>query len=254
MMKTDMRAMRKFVFPAGRARITAMDHITIKGLPDEERPYEKCLNHGPKALTDAELLAVLLRTGRQGATSVELAREILNRSRGKASLLGLHYLTLSELRSIPGVGSVKAVQIQCITELCRRMAKASAGEGRVFTSARAIADYYMEDFRHLPQEQVLLLMFDIKGRLLGETVISKGTVSQACVSPREIFLEALNYYAVYVILLHNHPSGDVSPSPEDQLLTQRVWESGNLLGIALMDHIIIGDRQYYSFREQGMIK
>lgn len=231
-----------------------MNHNTIKELPDAERPYEKCLKCGPASLTDAELLAVILRTGTRGTTSIELAREILSRSNVRPNLLGLHSLTTAQLCEIKGVGTVKAVQIQCITELSRRMAKARAGEGRSFVNARAIADYYMEDFRHLEQEQVMLLMFDTKGMLLAEQIISRGTVSQACVSPREIFLAALQNRAVYVILMHNHPSGDVTPSTEDHMLTKRVWEAGNLLGIALMDHIIIGDMRYLSFREQGIIK
>lgn len=231
-----------------------MNHYTIKGLPDEERPYEKCLKQGPGALTDAELLAVILRTGTQGATSIELAREILSRSRAKSNLQGLHHLTVSDLCRIRGVGKVKAVQIQCITELSRRMAKADAGGKRTFANASEIADYYMEDFRHLPQEQIVLLMFDTKGALLGDPVISKGTVNQACITPREIFLTALQYHAVYVILLHNHPSGDAAPSPEDEMFTQRVWECGQMLGIALMDHIVIGDRCYFSFHEQRAIE
>lgn len=149
---------------------------------------------------------------------------------------------------------MKAVQIQCITELSRRIAKAAAAEGNTFTSAQAIAEYYMEDFRHLDQERVFLLSFDTRGKLLSEKTISMGTVSQSCVSPREIFLEALECHAVYVILLHNHPSGDPQPSPEDRLLTMRVRESGKLLEIPLMDHIILGDRCYFSFREEGIIK
>lgn len=204
-------------------------------------------------MSNAELLAVILRAGTRGVTSVELAREILGRSKVKSDLLGLHYLTVPELCRIRGVGKVKAVQIQCITELSRRMAKATAKEGITLTSARAIADYYMEDFRHLDQERVFLLMFDTKGTLLHEQVISIGTVNQSCISPREIFLTALEHHAVYVILIHNHPSGDITPSPEDQALTGRVWECGNLLGIELMDHIIIGNRRYFSFREQGII-
>lgn len=230
-----------------------MNSHTIKDLPDEERPYEKCLKYGPAFLSDAELLAVILRTGTQGASSVELAREILKRSRVKSDLLGLHHLTVSELCRIRGVGTVKAVQIQCITELSRRMAKAACKQGQIFTSAEAIAEYYMEDFRHLQQEQVLLLMFDTKGLLLKEQIISKGTVNQSCVSPREIYLAALEYHAVYIILLHNHPSGDTTPSPEDGHLTARVLQCGALLGIPLMDHIIIGDKRYYSFREHGEI-
>lgn len=231
-----------------------MNHTTMKQIPDDERPYEKCLKSGASSLTDAELLAVILRTGAQGTTSVELARKILNCSKTQPGLLGLYHLSPASLRSIKGVGKVKAVQIQCITELSRRIAKTAAAEGNTFNSAQAIAGYYMEDFRHLAQEQVFLLNFDTKGELLSEKMISMGTVSQACVSPREIFLEALACRAVYVILLHNHPSGDPQPSPEDRLLTMRLCETGKLLGIPLMDHIILGDRCYFSFREEGIIK
>lgn len=234
--------------------MSAMNHITMKQLPDDERPYEKCLKCGAGVLSDAELLAVILRTGAKGMTSVELAREILSFPKPQPGLSGLYHLSASALCDIKGVGKVKAVQIQCITELSRRIAKSVASEGNTFTSAQAIADYYMEDFLHLQQERVFLLSFDTKGELLSEKTISVGTVNQSCVSPREIFLEALSCRAVYVILLHNHPSGNPQPSPEDRLLTMRVHESGKLLEIPLMDHIILGDRRYFSFREEGFIK
>lgn len=240
-----------FCFPAGKHIGITMNHSTVKELPNAERPYEKCLKFGPGRLSDAELLAVILRTGTRGLTSVELAQEILKRSKKNAGLLGLHHLTVQDLCKIKGVGTVKAVQIRCITELSRRIAKAAAGDGISFHSASAIAEYYMEDFRHLEQEQVLLLMFDTRCRLLGETVISRGTVNQSLLSPREIFLCALNYHAVGIILLHNHPSGDATPSNEDFKITRRMKDSGELLGIELLDHIVIGDRCYFSFRETG---
>lgn len=238
-------------FPAGKHIGITMNHSTVKELPDAERPYEKCLRFGPEILSDAELLAVILRTGTKGLTSVELAKEVLKKSKKDTSLLGLHHLTIQDLCEIKGVGTVKAVQIRCITELSRRMAKAAAGDGIFFHSASAIAEYYMEDFRHLEQEQVLLLMFDTRCRLLGEEIISRGTVNQSLLSPREIFLCALNYHAVGIILLHNHPSGDAAPSSEDFRITQRMKDSGELLGIELLDHIVIGDRCYFSFQETG---
>ncbi len=227
-----------------------MGQHTIKSLPDDERPYEKCLTYGPKALTDQELLAIILRTGTAGTSSVGLAREILGHSKRKAKLQGLYDLTVSELCQIRGVGKVKAAQVQCIAELSRRMAKANMGQKRAFSSAAEIAEYYMEDFRHLSQEQVMVLLFDTKGALLGDPIVSKGTATQSIISPRDIFLAALQYRAVYLILLHNHPSGDATPSPEDELLTKQVWEGGNLIGIALMDHIILGDCCYFSFHER----
>lgn len=231
-----------------------MNHKTIKQLPDRDRPYERCLKAGTGALSDAELLAVILRTGTSGTTSVELANEILESRAGAQGLLGLYQASIADLCKIRGIGTVKAVQLQCIAELARRMAKAAAGEGSTFESARAIADYYMEDFRHLLQEKVLLLMFNTKGRLLCEQTVSVGTVNRSCISPREIFMEALRHHAVYVILLHNHPSGVAAPSGEDDQLTRQLAEAGNLIGIPLMDHIVLGDRCYFSYREQEMLQ
>lgn len=226
---------------------------TMKEWSEDEKPYEKCLQKGAEYLTDAELLAVILRTGACGITSVELAREVLEHSKVENSLLGLYHMSISSLMKIKGIGKVKAVQLKCIAELSRRMAKATAGEGRYFYDAAAIADYYMEDFRHCHQEKVLLLMFNSKCKLLCEKVISTGTVNQTIVSPREIFLEALEHHAVYIVLLHNHPSGDPAPSEDDMLLTRRIGECGRMLGIELQDHIILGDRCYTSFYEEGIL-
>ncbi|MDO4522881.1 MAG: DNA repair protein RadC [Eubacteriales bacterium] len=226
---------------------------TIKELPDLERPYEKCLLFGAGYLSDAELLAVILRTGARGVSSVDLARKILKKTGADGSLLGLPKMGIDELCRIPGIGKVKAVQIKCIVELSRRIAKATAGEGHTFEDAQAIASYYMEDFRHCHQEQVLLLMFNTKCRLLHEEIISKGTVNRSSVSPREIFLAALEHHAVYIILLHNHPSGDPTPSREDIAFTQEVAAAGFMLGIELMDHIVLGDQRYVSLREEGIL-
>lgn len=225
---------------------------TMKELSDADKPYEKCLEKGPEYLTDAELLAVILRTGSNGITSVELARKVLESGKSENSLLGLYHLTIPGLMKIRGIGKVKAVQLKCIAELSRRMAKATAGEGRFFTDAAAIAEYYMEDFRHCHQEKVLLIMLNTKCRVLCEKIISFGTVNSSSITPREIFLEALEHHAVYIILLHNHPSGDPTPSREDIRLTQCVRESGNMLGIQLLDHIILGEKCYTSFYEEGL--
>lgn len=227
---------------------------TMKELSESEKPYEKCLTKGAEYLTDAELLAVIMRTGANGINSVELAREVLEHAGNEQGLLGLYQMSIANLMQIKGIGKVKAVQLKCIAELSRRIAKATAGEGHYFHSAAAIASYYMEDFRHCQQEKVLLLMFNSKCKLLWEKVVSTGTVNQSSVSPREIFLEALEHHAVYIVLLHNHPSGDPSPSEADMLFTERVRESGKMLGVELLDHIILGDRQYVSFVEEGIMR
>ena len=225
----------------------------MKEMAEEDRPYEKCLCYGAGRLSNAELLAVLLRTGTKGMNSLELARSILEAPSGEESLLNIHQITLQKLKRLRGIGKVKAVQILCLSELAKRLAKASAKEGLVFHLPVTIAEYYMEEMRHQKQEHMKLLMLDTKSKLLGESNISKGTVNASLVSPRELFIEALDCGAVSIILLHNHPSGDPTPSQADILFTKRVKEAGELIGISLLDHIIIGNNCYISFAEQNMI-
>lgn len=226
---------------------------TIKELSVDERPYEKCLNFGAGALTNTELLAVLLRNGTKGINSLDLARKILHSAELDEELLNIHQLTLEKLQNIKGIGTVKAIQILCLSELAKRMAKASAKEGLVFSLPSTIAEYYMEDLRHKKQEELILLMLNAKSKLIGESFISKGTVNASFISPRELFIEALEKNAVSIILLHNHPSGDPTPSKDDILATKRVQDAGALIGIELLDHIIIGNNCYVSFAEEKLL-
>ncbi len=227
---------------------------TIKDIPVQDRPYERCLAFGPEHLTDAELLAVILRTGRRGSNSLELSYEILRLAQTRETgMSGLYHLSVQELMAIPGVGKVKAIQLKCIGELSRRMARHRARERLSFDAPATIADYYMEEMRHLEQEVLLCMMLDTKNHLLGEKKIFLGTVNASLVSPRELFLEALRFQAVHIILVHNHPSGDPAPSREDVQITQRVRQGGELLGIYLLDHIIIGEHTYISFREKEIL-
>ena len=229
------------------------ENYTMKEMAEEERPYEKCLCYGPAHLTNVELLAVLLRIGTKGLNSLELARTILHSQSGEEDILNIHSLTLQKLKKIKGIGTVKAIQIICLSELAKRLAKASAKEGLIFNLPSTIAEYYMEDMRHQKQEHMKLLMLNTKSKLIGEANISKGTVNASLVSPRELFIEALDCNAVSIILLHNHPSGDPTPSKNDILLTKRVKEAGDLIGIELLDHIIIGNNCYVSFAEQQLM-
>ena len=225
----------------------------IKDMLEEERPYEKCERLGVSSLTDIELLAVLLRNGAINSNSLELARRILYPLNQRGGLIYLHQYSLAQLKKIHGIGRVKALQIVCIVELSRRLSKASAIKGLDFSSAAKIAEYYMEDLRHHQQEHMKLLMLNTKARLIGETDISKGTVNASLVSPRELFIEALQKNAVSIILLHNHPSGDPTPSKEDILITKRIKEAGSLIGIELLDHIIIGNNCYISLAEKNLV-
>ena len=222
----------------------------FSSLPQEDRPYERCIRHGVQSLSNRDLLAVILRTGAKGRNVLELAGDLLKLVPEREGFTGIRRLSLDELSNVKGIGKVKAVQLKCLLEIARRMAREEAGEGTYFTSPSAVANYYMEDLRHEEQEVLLLLMLNQRGRLIKERYMFKGTVNASVISPREIFVEALTSRAVQIILLHNHPSGDASPSQEDLNVTRRIKEAGQLLGIALTDHIIIGEHAYVSLREE----
>jgi DNA repair protein RadC len=209
------------------------------------RPYEKCLTLGAETLSDAELLAVILRTGVSGMNSIELAQHIFSVCCRSKGLLGLSSITIPELLKIRGVGKVKAVQIKCICELSRRTAKQSASAKLKFTEPEAIAAYYMQDLRLLEKEHMILVLLDSKCRKIAD-----GTVNASLVTPREVFAEALKYNAVSVVLLHNHPSGDAAPSHNDIAVTDRIVQAGKILGVQVIDHIIIGDNTYTSLKEK----
>ena len=224
----------------------------MKDLPVSERPYEKCRDFGPEVLSDAELLAVVLRTGCRGRTAYDLAVDLLRRETGEKRLGALTQRTVKELTGVPGIGWVKAVQLVCIGELARRLIRERARGQVRLASPASIADYFMQEMKNLRQEEIRAAFFDTKSNLIRDVLLSRGTVNLSVITPREIFLAALSYRAVYVVLVHNHPSGDPAPSAEDVLLTRRVAECGDLLGIRLMDHVVIGDGTYQSLREQGL--
>ena len=218
----------------------------MKEMPKDQRPYEKCLRYGAAMLSDTELLAVILRTGSAGCSCLDLASEVLKASKLEEGLLGIHHLSLQDLQSIKGVGKVKAVQIKCIGELSKRIASESTRQKLTFDNPNTIADYYMELLRHEEQEKIICMMLDTKNHFLGDVVLTIGTVNSSLLSPRELFLEAQKFHAVHIILLHNHPSGDATPSKEDIQITARIKRAGELLGITLLDHIVIGDHCYTS--------
>ncbi|MCM1568308.1 MAG: DNA repair protein RadC [Roseburia sp.] len=216
----------------------------------QDMPYEKFLRFGAESLTESELLAIIIRTGTKDLSAQELAAEVLSLGKyPREGLLGLYDVSLEELTSIKGIGMVKAVKLKCLTELSLRMSRANAKQGLVFQDAGSVARYYMEKLRHRETECVYLVCLDAKGQLIREQKLSDGSVKMSLISPREIFLAALQYKAVSIILLHNHPSGDSTPSKADRDMTLIVKEMGEKLGIPLLDHIIIGDNRYTSFRE-----
>ncbi len=224
--------------------------ITMRELPLSERPYEKCERAGAESLSDAELLAILLQSGTRKETAVELAKRLLLLSPEK-NLSGLAKMTLKRLTAVHGIGRVKALKLLAAFELMKRLSREGFGEKPALTSPTAIADYYMQRLRFLSAEEVHVLFFNTKCIFLGEKRLFVGTVNASLISPREIFIEALQREAVNIILVHNHPSGDPAASREDINLTIQVAQAGNLLDIRLLDHIIIGDNRYFSFKENG---
>lgn len=219
-----------------------------------EQPYEKFIRLGPKSLTEAELLAIILRTGTKNCPALKLAENILSLSNGKEKgLNALHHLSLAELKSLPGIGEVKAVKIKSITELAIRMAKEKAQKELCFKQPETVAAYFMEELRHEEKEKILLLSLDNKLQLIEEYVLSVGTVNASLLSPREVFVQALKCKASYVMLLHNHPSGDPVPSRQDISITKKIKEAGVLVDIPILDHIIIGNGCYISLKEKGLL-
>mgnify|MGYP001004180349 CR=1 FL=1 len=231
-----------------------MERRTMKDIPTEERPYEKCLSEGPEGLSDAELLSIIIRTGSREDSSLELAQKILALNYPKRGILGLLHHSLDELMQIKGIGRVKGAQLLCIGELSKRIWKqAAVSETMNFCSPMDVANYFVEDMRHQEQELVYIMLLNTRGALIRDILISQGTVNSSVVSPREIFIEAVKHRAVSLVLVHNHPSGDPSPSKQDLSLTRRVKEAGDLIGIRLLDHVIIGDNSYVSLKERGVL-
>lgn len=220
---------------------------------EDERPYEKCERFGPEHLTDSELLSVIIRTGTKGKNSLQLARQLLHMDASKEGLRAIHRWSLPELTKIKGIGRVKAIQLICLSELSKRMSRCHDSEKLDFSSPEKIADYYMEDLCYRQRELLKLLLLNTKMKLIHECNISEGTVDTALVSPRELFIEALQMGASFIILLHNHPSGDPTPSLADEQITQQIMRAGQMIGIQLLDHIIIGDHCFVSLKNKGVI-
>lgn len=231
-----------------------MKHLKMKDLPQDDRPYERCLREGPEVLSDAELLSIIIRTGSREENSLELASKVLALNYPKEGILGLLHLSLPELMSVKGIGTVKGIQLLCIGELSRRIWKRkSLEQPLIFQDPQTIAEYYQEDMRHRTQEEFRVMMFNNKQMMIRDCLLSKGTVNASLASPRDIFIEAPRYQAVSLILVHNHPSGDPEPSQQDIQLTRKVAEAGRFMDIPVLDHIIIGDNSFVSLRERRLL-
>ena len=224
---------------------------TVKELPDSEKPYEKFLTYGPEYLSDAELLAVIIRSGTSGLKSVEVAQNLLND--GHRNLLNLYDIPFEKMQKIRGIGPIKAIQLKCIAELSKRIAQTKSAPNVCMTNPRTIADYYMEHLRHENKEHLIVCMFDNKCHMKGDKLLSVGSANETIVSPREVFETAINCHAAHLLLVHHHPSGIPEPSHADDVVTKRILNCGQLMGIPLSDHVIIGDHSYFSYRENNRI-
>lgn len=225
---------------------------TLRDIPSEERPRERMLQHGPQALNNAELLAVLLRTGTVAESAVRLAERVLQHA---GSLRQLVDMSLEQLTELKGVGPAKALQIQASIELGRRLARTTSAsdERTALLSPQDAAGYIMEDLRYLTKEHFVCLFLNTKNRVVGQETLSIGSLNASIVHPREVFRAAIRRGCASIIVAHNHPSGDPTPSPEDIQLTGRLVESGQLVGIDVLDHIVVGDGIFISLKEKGFM-
>lgn len=217
-------------------------------------PYEKFISYGAETLTDSELLAIIIRTGTPEMNACKIGEEVI-REAGKYGngLLGLYNIPLCELMRINGIGRVKAIKLKALAELCTRMSQTRAKNKLVFTQPHSVAEYYMERLRHEKVEHILLLFLDSGLHLLGEELISTGTANASLLSPREVYISAFKSHAAHIMLLHNHPGGNPVPSSNDIDITEKIAEIGQTIDISLLDHIIIGDNSYFSFKESKLI-
>lgn len=214
-----------------------------------QAPRERLLDCGPQALRNDELLAIILQTGTRQVSVVELANRVLVHANG---LHGLMDVTLEELVTVPGIGRVKALQIVAAVELGRRIVRKPPDNRSQIRSAEDAAEYVMDRLRYLKKEHFITLHLDTKHCVIGEETVSVGSLDASIVHPREIFKSAVKKSASAILCVHNHPSGDPTPSQEDVAVTRRLVESGKLLGIDVLDHIVVGDGKFISLKAQGL--
>ncbi|MCK9443895.1 MAG: DNA repair protein RadC [Tissierellaceae bacterium] len=235
-MSTDIDLERKF---------------TIKELPETERPREKLYIYGPESLSNEELIAIIIRTGNRNDTAIDLARKIL--SRDNRGLAYLRDTTLQELMETKGIGQSKAAQILAAIEMGKRLNYLEALNKLKINEPGTIANLYMDEMRFFQREHFRIVLLDTKNQIIVAEEVSVGTLNASIVHPRDVFKAAIKRNANAMILMHNHPSGDPTPSKEDINITRRLIDAGNLIGIKVLDHIIIGDNRYVSFKEKNLI-
>ncbi|HWO55532.1 MAG TPA: DNA repair protein RadC [Paenibacillus cookii] len=222
----------------------------LRDIPHQERPRERMLQYGASAVSNAELLAILLRTGTKQESAIHLAQRILQQV---GSMRRLVDMSAEELMAIKGIGSAKAVQLKAGIELGLRLARTRMDEPVVIRSPRDAADVLMEQLRYLQKEHFVCLFLNTKNHIIAQETLSIGSLNASIVHPREVFRAAIKRSSASILCAHNHPSGDPAPSPEDISLTSRLKEAGEIVGIEVLDHLIIGDGEFVSLKEQGLM-
>ena len=222
----------------------------ISSWPEQERPREILLSQGAQGLSDAQLLAIVLRVGRQDSSAVEVAMDLLTQLKG---LRGLANRGLEELCAIRGIGPAKAAQILAAVELGKRTLATPLTEGTRIQGSQHIFQHYYPLLRDLRHEVFKAVLLDAKHSIIRDFIVSQGSLTVSIVHPREVFNVAVRESAAAIIFIHNHPSGDPRPSEEDHALTQRLITAGEILGIRVLDHIVIGDGRYVSFADEGLL-
>jgi DNA repair protein RadC len=231
-----------------------MDYLTIKEMPEDARPRERLERSGPGSLSNQELLAIILSTGSVAGgkkyTAIDLATQLLKKFE---SLKGIAQADFQQLKEVDGIGPAKACQVMAAFELGKRMAIFSGNTKPVIRQPTDVVEYFSTQMSLLTREEFLVVVLDTKNRLIKHEFISKGTLNASIVHPRDVFRVAIIHSAAAIILLHNHPSGDPTPSQEDLDITRRLVEVGTLMGITVLDHIIIGGAKFMSMKEMRLL-
>jgi len=222
---------------------------SVKSWPENERPRERLIAQGTATLSDAQLLAIILRSGKAGRTALDLGRELLDRFGG---LSGIEQASIRELCALPGIGPAKAAEIKAAIEIGKRYQRPSLA-GASFCSCEDVVNYFGPRMKDLKKEVFRCALLDTKNKIIREEIVSMGSLTASIVHPRDTFKAAIRESAAAVIFIHNHPSGDTRPSQEDILLTRRLVQAGEVLGIQVLDHVIIGDGTHFSFRDNGLM-
>ncbi len=225
--------------------------ITIKNWPEEDRPRERLVDQGPEALTDAQLLAIILRVGDKVGkkSALDIGRELLTTF---GNFRSLDLLTVRELCAIKGIGLAKAAQVKAALEIGKRMSSQYGAKKKQFRSSEDVVNHYIPLMRSIKKEIFKIILLDSKNKILKDIIISQGSLTSSLVHPREVLNPAIKESAASIILIHNHPSGDPTPSQDDIEITQRLKQACDIVGIKVLDHIVIGEKSHFSFVDQKM--